>query len=46
MSENIQSKNKEEKPFNFWGFMLLMLIALVVLASIILGIPYLIEHIK
>ena len=41
MSEEI--RNDEEKPFNFWGFMGLMFIALLVLTSIVLGIPYLLN---
>ena len=36
----------EEKPFNFWGFMLLMFIGLVILASIVLGLPYVVEKLK
>ena len=37
---------KQKKPFNFWGFMLLMFIGLVVLASIVLGLPYLVEKLR
>jgi len=30
----------EEKPFNFWGFMGGIFIGLLVLTSIVVGIPY------
>ena len=39
-------ENKKEKPFNFWKFMGLMFIALIILASIVLGLPYLIEQMR
>ena len=34
----------EEKPFPFWKFMFLMFIGLIVLTSIVLGIPYLLSE--
>ena len=38
--------NTNEKPFNFWGFMILMFIGLLVLTSVVVGVPYLIEKMK
>ena len=35
--------NEENKPFPFWRFMLLMFIGLIVLTSIVVGIPYLLS---
>ena len=32
---------KNEKPFPFWRFMLLMFIGLIALTSMVVGIPYL-----
>ncbi|EDM24440.1 hypothetical protein [Caminibacter mediatlanticus] len=31
----------KEKPFNFWKFMFLMFIGLLIITSIIVGVPYL-----
>ena len=31
---------KNEKPFPFWRFMLLMFIGLIALTSLVVGIPY------
>jgi len=40
----LQMENeKQEKPFPFWRFMLLMFIALIALTSIVVGIPYLLS---
>ena len=35
--------NEENKPFPFWRFMLLMFVGLIVLTSIVVGIPYLLS---
>ena len=43
---NNENKINEEKPFNFLGFIILMFLGLLVLTSIIVGVPYLIEHMK
>ena len=32
---------KENKPFPFWKFMFLMFVGLIVLTSIVVGVPYL-----
>ncbi|WP_457564861.1 tRNA uridine 5-carboxymethylaminomethyl modification protein [Caminibacter sp.] len=34
-------KNNQEKPFNFWKFIGLMFLGLLVLTSIVVGVPYL-----
>ncbi len=35
--------SNKEKPFNFWGFIILMFIGLLGLTSIVVGIPYLLS---
>ncbi|WP_024787121.1 MULTISPECIES: hypothetical protein [unclassified Lebetimonas] len=35
--------NNKEKPFNFWLFMIGIFIALLVLTSIVIGVPYLLS---
>ncbi len=46
-NEKLKKENENnEKPFNFWKFMGLMFIGLIILASIVLGLPYLIEQMR
>jgi len=37
----MSEENKNEKPFNFWLFMAGIFIALIILTTIIVGVPYL-----
>ena len=37
----MSEENKNEKPFPFWRFMILMFLGLIVLTSIVVGVPYL-----
>ena len=43
---NEEIKNNEEKPFNFWLFMILMFLGLIFLSSLVLGIPYVVELLR
>ncbi|WP_459884723.1 tRNA uridine 5-carboxymethylaminomethyl modification protein [Caminibacter profundus] len=37
----MNEENKNEKPFNFWLFIGTMFIGLLILTSIVIGVPYL-----
>ena len=38
---NNENNIKNEKPFNFWKFITLVFLGLILIVSIIIGIPYL-----
>ena len=39
----LKRENEKQDEFNFWKFMLLMFLGLLILTSIVVGIPYLLS---